>query len=431
MLAKTSNARWVQLVLGLIVMMAISSPQYVWTLFVKPLQGATGASLPALQITFSLLIVLQTWLSPAQGWLVERFGPKLLVAFGAALSGLGWVLSAQATSLTMLYFTYGGLCGIGTGIVYIGIVGLMARWFPDRRGFAIGMVAAGYGMGALMTTFPIDNMIKSSGYASTLVTFGLILGAIGVAAALGLRTPTTSDVLPPPVETIATGKDTSPKEMLKTPVFWLMFVMMTMMSTGGLMVTSNFANFAREFGVADIILFGVAALPLALTVDRILNGFTRPFFGWVSDRIGRENTMGVAFLLEAVAILLLLLFRENACRVRAVVGPRVLWLGRDFLAVPLDADRHVRRQERRRPTTASSTWRRASGSVLGGPVAATIHDSAGGSVRVFVIVVGHGCVAGVLALLVLKKMRAIHIKGEMKTPAAVWVAAIIHFPALH
>ena len=160
---KTSNARWVQLLLGLIVMMAISSPQYVWTLFVKPLQGATGASLPALQITFSLLIVLQTWLSPAQGWLVEKFGPKLLVAFGAALSGLGWVLSAQATSLTMLYFTYGGLCGVGTGIVYIGIVGLMARWFPDRRGFAIGMVAAGYGMGALMTSFPIDNMIKASG----------------------------------------------------------------------------------------------------------------------------------------------------------------------------------------------------------------------------------------------------------------------------
>ena len=148
--ATPSKMRWLQLALGLIVMMAISSPQYVWTLFVKPFQGATGVSLPALQITFSVLIVLQTWLSPAQGWLVERFGPKLLVAAGAALTGLGWVLSAQATSLTMLYFTYGVLCGVGTGIVYIGIVGLMARWFPDRRGFAIGMVAAGYGMGALL-----------------------------------------------------------------------------------------------------------------------------------------------------------------------------------------------------------------------------------------------------------------------------------------
>ena len=150
--ATPSKMRWLQLALGLIVMMSISSPQYVWTLFVKPFQGATGASLPALQITFSLMIVLQTWLSPAQGWLVEKFGPKALVAAGAALTGLGWALSAQATSLTMLYFTYGGLCGVGTGIVYIGIVGLMARWFPDRRGFAIGMVARGAATGAAWGT---------------------------------------------------------------------------------------------------------------------------------------------------------------------------------------------------------------------------------------------------------------------------------------
>jgi OFA family oxalate/formate antiporter-like MFS transporter len=415
MLAKTSNARWVQLVLGLIVMMAISSPQYVWTLFVKPLQGATGASLPALQITFSLLIVLQTWLSPAQGWLVERFGPKLLVAFGAALSGLGWVLSAQATSLTMLFFTYGVLCGIGTGIVYIGIVGLMARWFPDRRGFAIGMVAAGYGMGALMTTFPIDNMIKSSGYASTLMTFGLILGAIGVAAALGLRTPTSSDVLPPPVDTIATGKDTSPKEMLKTPVFWLMFAMMTMMSTGGLMVTSNFANFAREFGVADIILFGMAALPLALTVDRILNGFTRPFFGWVSDRIGRENTMGVAFLLEAVAILMLLLFRENAFAFVILSGLVFFGWGEIFSLFPSTlTDTFGTKQ-----ATTNYGFLYMSqgvGSVLGGPVAAAIHDSAGSWVPVFVIAIGMDVLTGLLALFVLKKLRANYIQGEKKIP---------------
>jgi oxalate/formate antiporter len=412
----------VQLVLGLIVMMAISSPQYVWTLFVKPLQGATGASLPALQITFSLLIVLQTWLSPAQGWLVERFGPKLLVALGAALSGLGWVLSAQATSLTMLYFTYGGLCGIGTGIVYIGIVGLMARWFPDRRGFAIGMVAAGYGMGALMTTFPIDNMIKASGYAQTLVTFGLILGAIGVAAALGLRTPTTSDVLPPPVETIATGKDTSPKEMLKTPVFWLMFAMMTMMSTGGLMVTSNFANFAREFGVADIILFGMAALPLALTVDRILNGFTRPFFGWVSDRIGRENTMGVAFILEAFAILLLLIFRDNAFAFVLLSGLVFFGWGEIFSLFPSTlTDTFGTKQ-----ATTNYGFLYMSqgiGSVLGGPVAAAIHDANGSWVPVFVIAIGMDVLTGLLALFVLKKLRSNYIKGSMKTPAAVPVPA--------
>jgi len=311
-LPKASSTRWLQLVLGLIVMMTISSPQYVWTLFVKPFQVATAGSLPAVQVTFSLLIVLQTWLSPAQGFLVERFGPRTLVAVGAALSGLGWILSAQVTSLLGLYLTYGLFCGVGTGIVYIGVVGLMARWFPDRRGFAIGMVAAGYGMGALLTTFPIDSMIKSSGHQVTLTTFGIILGLVGVAAALGLRAPLAGEVTARPAQALVSGRDTEPAAMLKTPIFWLMFAMMTMMSTGGLMVTSNFANFAKEFGVADLAVAGMAAVPLALTVDRILNGLTRPFFGWVSDRIGRENTMGLAFLLEALAITLMLTFRSNA-----------------------------------------------------------------------------------------------------------------------
>ena len=173
-----SPRRWLQLILGLIVMMAISSPQYVWTLFTGPLGTATGSSLAEVQVTFSILVVLQTWAAPGQGWLIDRFGPRLLVALGAALSGMGWVLASTVSSLTALYLTYGLFCGIGTGFVYIGVVGLMVRWFPAMRGFAVGVVAAGYGFGALATTFPIDTMIKTSrAIASTLlVTFGVILG---------------------------------------------------------------------------------------------------------------------------------------------------------------------------------------------------------------------------------------------------------------
>jgi len=312
--SNTNNTRWVQLVLGVIAMMAISSPQYVWTLFVKSFQTTTGATLPAIQITFSLLIVLQTWLSPAQGWLIDRFGPKLLIAVGTLLSGLGWILSAYATSLTTLYATYGLFCGIGTGIVYIGIVGLMVRWFPDRRGFATGMVAAGYGFGAILTTFPIDAMLKTSTYQSTLITFGIILGVVGFLAALGLRNPKSGEIAAATasIKVAHSAVDYEPKQMLKTPIFWLMFVMMTMMSTGGLMVISQFANFTKDFGVANVMVWGLAALPLALTVDRITNGLTRPFFGWVSDRIGRENTMGLAFIFEGIAIALMVAFRDNA-----------------------------------------------------------------------------------------------------------------------
>ena len=185
----TASTRWIQLVLGLIAMMAISSPQYVWTLFTGPLNQKLGTTLAELQFTFSLLIILQTFFSPFQAFLVDRFGPKLLISIGAIMSGGSWVLAAQAQSLTTLYLTYGVIGGFGTGIIYVGIIGLMMRWFPDRRGLATGLAAAGYGFGAIFTSFPIDSMIKSSGYAHTLVVWGVIQGIIGIVAAQWLRVP--------------------------------------------------------------------------------------------------------------------------------------------------------------------------------------------------------------------------------------------------
>src|SRR6195256_6373998 len=193
----STGTRWVQLLMGFIVMMAISSPQYVWTLFVPSFQKTTGALLSDVQWTITILIVLQTWLAPVQGFLVEKLGPKFLIGVGALLSGAGWIASSSVSSLWGLYATYGLLCGIGTGIVYVGIIGLMVKWFPDRRGLATGVVAAGYGFGAILTTFPIDGMLKASGYQHTLTVFGIILGLIGAAAALGMREPNGNDVLPP------------------------------------------------------------------------------------------------------------------------------------------------------------------------------------------------------------------------------------------
>ena len=181
--------RWSQLILGVIAMMAISSPQYVWTLFTGPLNQKLGTTLAELQWTFSLLIILQTLFSPLQAYLVDRFGPRLLITIGALLSGGSWILSSSVSSLGALYFTYGILGGFGTGIIYVGIIGLMVRWFPDRRGLATGLAAAGYGFGAFFTSFPIDSMIKSSGYAHTLMVWGIIQGAVGILAAQWLRTP--------------------------------------------------------------------------------------------------------------------------------------------------------------------------------------------------------------------------------------------------
>src|SRR6202044_2611653 len=181
--------RWSQLILGVIAMMAISSPQYVWTLFTGPLNQKLGTTLAELQWTFSLLIILQTWFSPFQAYLVDRFGPRILISIGAFLSGGSWVLSSFVDNIWALYLTYGIIGGFGTGIIYVGIIGLVVRWFPDRRGLATGLAAEGYGFGAFFTSFPIDSMIKSSGYERTLLVWGIIQAAIGVAGALGLRLP--------------------------------------------------------------------------------------------------------------------------------------------------------------------------------------------------------------------------------------------------
>ncbi len=397
------RGRWLQLLLGLICMMAISSPQYTWTLFTKPMMGALAAKLPEIQVTFSILIVLQTFLSPAQGYLVDRFGPRFLISVGILLTGLSWVLASGATSVTQLYLTYGLFGGVGTGIVYIGIVSQMVKWFPERRGFAVGMVAAGYGFGAIMTTIPIAASISSQGYQSTLWMFGLVFGVVGILAAQGLKRP------PRELAAVSSGhreqvKGVSPAVMLRTPVFWLLFLMMTMLSTSGLMVISQTAAFARDFGVASLTVMGMTALPLALTIDRITNGLTRPFFGWLSDVIGRENTMFIAFLLEGVAMYTWLQFRSDPLLFVLLSGVVFFGWGEIFSLFPSTLTDTF--GERHATTNYGFLYMaQGVGSVLGGPMAAQLHDATGSWIPVFGVVITLDLVAALLALVVLKPLR--------------------------
>ena len=396
-----SNMRWLQLLLGLVVMMAISSPQYVWTLFTASFVKTTGSTLAWVQVTFSILVVLQTWAAPGQGWLIDRFGPRLLVALGAFLSGLGWVLASQVSSLAALYATYGLFCGVGTGFVYIGIVGLMVRWFPQARGFAVGVVAAGYGFGALATTFPIDTMIKEQGFRPTLLTFGLILGAVGTLAALFLRTPRVTEVR----SAAELKSGATPAQMLRSPVFWLLFAMMTMMSTGGLMVVSNFKSFASDFGIAKMLVFGTAAVPLALSIDRVCNGLTRPFFGWVSDRIGRENTMVIAFTGEAIAIALWFAFRQEPVVFVLMSGVVFFGWGEIFSLFPSTLTDTF--GERYATTNYGFLYMaQGIGSLLGGPLAAALKGAVDSWAPVFALIVVLDLTTAALAFFVLRGMRS-------------------------
>jgi OFA family oxalate/formate antiporter-like MFS transporter len=407
--AVATPAAWMQLLLGFIVMMAISSPQYVWTLFVPSFQKTTGAILSEVQWTITFLIVLQTWLSPLQGFLVEKLGPKILIGLGALMSGCGWIASSYISSLWGLYATYGLLCGVGTGIVYIGIIGLMVKWFPARRGFATGVVAAGYGFGAILTTFPIDDMLKASGYQHTLMVFGAIFAAVGLIGALMLRAPLAGEVAQPAILDAVAARDSTPREMLKTPVFWLMFVMMSMMSTGGLMVITQFTSFAKSFGIdgkTTVVILGatLAAIPAALTFDRITNGLTRPFFGWVSDHIGRENTMGIAFILEGIAIYLMLQYRSDPFMLVVLSGLVFFGWGEIFSLFPSTLTDTF--------GTAFATTNygflymaQGVGSILGAPVAAMIYEATGSWMPVFGLVIGMDILTGLLALFVLKPVR--------------------------
>ena len=406
--ASVLKSKWVQLLLGMICMMAISSPQYVWALFTKPLLGALGVELATLQVTFSILIVLQTFFSPFQGYLVDRFGARVLLSIGAILTGLSWVLSAKVSSVLGIYLTYGLLGGLGTGIVYIGIVGLMVRWFPTSRGFAVGMVAAGYGIGAILTTFPISSTLAESGYQNTLTIFGYIIGAVGLIAAQGLRMPEVLKAVAG--KTVSQAQlGVTPKVMLKTPVFWLMFAMMTMMSTSGLMVISQMGAFAKDFGVSNAMVWGMAALPLALTIDRFTNGLTRPFFGWISDRYGRENTMFIAFGLEAIAMTCWLYFRNDPVMFVLLSGIVFFGWGEIFSLFPSTLTDTIG------PKHATTNYgflymAQGIGSILGGPIAALIYTGFGSWIPVFGLMIGLDATAALLALFVLKPMRISYLK---------------------
>lgn len=400
--------RWRQLVLGVVAMMAISSPQYVWALFVQPMLSSFSVPLSALQVTIALFSIFQCGFGPMHGYLAERFTPRQFATVGGLFVAASWMSSAYVTSLPVLYVTYGVLSGVGTGMIYVAVIELMTQWFPDRRGFAIGMTAGSYGFGAIVTTFPIDGAIKSIGYQNTLLVFGVVLGAVCVLAAQGMHRPPKgymADVQAAAERRMAGLRSFTPREMLRTPIFWLLFVMMTMVATGGLMVISQIGAFAKDFGITkDVMVLGMAALPLALTVDRIANGLTRPFFGWVSDRLGRENTMVVAFALEGLAILLLLKLGSDPLLFVLLTGVVFFGWGEIYSLFPsllgdLFGPRHAANN------FGFLLIATAVGSILGGPLAAVLYEQTQSWPLVFSLVSALDFLTAGLALCALKPMR--------------------------
>jgi OFA family oxalate/formate antiporter-like MFS transporter len=305
-----SRGRWWQLFVGVLCMSMIANLQYGWTLFVNPISAKHGWGRAAIQVAFTLFVLTETWLVPIEGYLVDRFGPRIIVVLSSLLVGAAWVMNSFASSLPMLYVA-AVVGGIGAGAVYGTCVGNALKWFPDRRGLAAGLTSMGFGAGSALTIVPIASTIKTHGYEYAFLVFGLGQGITVFLAGWFLKQPPVGfgRISSPGKVRRAAVPDRSPVEMARSPVFWIMYIMFVLMASGGLMATAQLAPIANDFKVADVPVsvlgLTLPALTFALSIDRILNGITRPVCGWISDRIGRENTMFFAFALEGFGILLL------------------------------------------------------------------------------------------------------------------------------
>lgn len=307
--------RWVQLFIGIVCMSMIANMQYGWTLFVEPINQAHGWGRTAIQVAFTIFILTETWLVPVEGWIVDKVGPRIVVFGAGILCAIAWIINSKAETLTMLYIG-AVIGGIGAGAVYGTCMGNAVKWFGDKRGLAAGLTAAGFGAGSALTLMPVVNMIKNDGYQAAFFNFGLLQGiVVCVGALLLIKPPSSVKEAVKSTTVIQTSRDFTLGETVRQPIFWLMYAMFVSVAAGGLLATAQLGSIAKDFGLdgVDVSMLGLTlpALTFALAIDRVLNGLTRPFFGWVSDKIGREPTMLFAFLLEGIGIIALLKFGHN------------------------------------------------------------------------------------------------------------------------
>ncbi len=397
--------RWLQLFLGIVCMAMIANLQYGWTLFVNPIDAKYHWGRAAIQIAFSIFVITETWLVPIEGYLVDRFGPRPVVLCGGILVGISWVMNAYADSLTLFYVA-AAIGGVGAGAVYGTCVGNALKWFPDRRGLAAGLTAAGFGMGSALTIIPIQAIIKSSGFESAFLYFGIGQGLIVFLLSFGLLSPKKGDV-PEVTNVIQSKRDYKWSEMVKTPVFWVMYLMFVMMAAGGLMATAQLAPIAKDFKIADvpvsILGLTLPALTFALSIDRVLNGITRPFFGWVSDHIGRENTMFIAFGLEAIGIILMSQFGQDPFWFVILTGLVFFAWGEIYSLFPSTVGDTY--GSKFAATNAGLLYTAKGTASLLVPFTSVITQSTGSWHMVFYIAAAMNAIAAVMALAVLKPMR--------------------------
>src|SRR5947209_4744117 len=401
--------RWVQLLIGILAMICIANLQYGWTLFVNPITDQTGWSRASIQVAFTTFVFVETWLVPVEGYIIDRWGPSRITIIGGVLVGISWVMYAFAGSVWTFYVG-AVIGGIGAGIVYGCTVGQALKWFPDRRGLAAGLTAAGFGAGSAVTIVPIAQMIKASGYQHTFLVFGIAQGIIVFLIGFLLRAPQPGEVPAAIASTTLkqTARDFKPQEMLRTPLFYIMYIAMLCVAIGGNMATAQLGPIARDYAVDDfpvkIMFILLPALQWALVLDRILNGLARPAFGWLSDRIGRENTMFIAFGGQALIVLMFIKVAANPYWFVIMSALVFFTYGEIFSLFPsLNADTYGRKYA----TTNYGLLYTAKGTAaLLVPFANILKDATGSWVPIFQAAAALNVCAALIAMFLIKPMRA-------------------------
>lgn len=388
-------------------MACVANLQYGWTLFVTPIDDKYHWGRAAIQVAFTLFVLVETWLIPVEGYLVDRFGPRWVVIGGSILVAIAWVINSGASTLPVLYFA-AAVGGVGTGCVYGTCVGNALKWFPGRRGLAAGITAAGFGAGAAITIGPIAAMIKSSGYEHAFLVFGLLQGGIVFIMAWGMQVAPTS-LLATRTKSDQTAHGYTPGEVLRSPVFWVMYVMFVLVAAGGLTMAASMAPIAKDFKIEKepVELLGIMmpALVFALSLNRILDGIGRPFFGWLSDQIGREYTMALAFVIGAGALFTLSQSGTNPLMFVLITALYFGVYGEIFSLFP--ATQGDTFGAKYAAANAGMLYTAKGSGALLVPVAAAIAKASGWD-TVFMIAMGCNLVAAFLALVVLKPLRARH-----------------------
>jgi OFA family oxalate/formate antiporter-like MFS transporter len=420
--AATVN-RWVQLVAGIVCMVMIANLQYGWTYFVDPIDAKYHWGRASIQVAFTIFVATETWLVPIEGWFVDRFGPRFVVMFGGVVVAIAWTLTSLASSLPMLYVSE-MLAGIGAGAVYGTCVGNALKWFADRRGLAAGLTAAGFGAGAAATVVPIINVIKTYGYERAFLWFGLVQGLVILLLSQILKAPRPGEAPPPARKVSQSLRDFAPMEMLKTPLFWILYLMFTTVAASGLVVTAQVAPIARDYKIAnlpiDFLFISSTVLVVAGIVDNILNGLARPTFGWVSDHIGRENTMAIVFTCGAGAYWALGTIGTSPWAFIASAGLVYFTWGEIYSLFPaICTDVYGPKFA---ATNAGLLYTAKGAASFLVPAASLLQRSTGSWHAVFVVAAVANILVAATALLVVKPLRTAAIRGAVPDVRAIPVA---------